>query len=240
MTRLAFRHYSSNQLFFEVGFIMAQKVTEKITVKAFKREKLGKEATKKLRREGKVPLIVYGGGGDCLPVAANLRDIAAILRSETGYHTVFTLDVEGIGASDVIFQDRQIHPVTGRLLHADLRRIAKGEKIEVEIPIHLVGEPEGVKVQGGILEQVLREIKVLCDPLNMPEFIELDVSNLKVGQSLHVSEAKFPEGLEVLEDPDTAIATVVYVKEEELEPQLESSEPEVIGKKQEPKESKEE
>lgn len=216
-------------------------MAEKITVKAVKRDKLGKEAAKKLRREGKVPVVVYGGGGDCLSVAADLKDLAAILRSETSYHTIFTLDIEGVGASDVIFQDRQIHPVTGRLLHADLRRISKGEKIEVEIPIHLVGEPEGVKVQGGILEQVLREIKVLCDPLNMPEFIELDVSHLKVGQSLHVSEAKFPEGLEILEDPETAIATVVYVKEEELEPQTEAgAEPEVIGKKQDKDKEKEE
>jgi large subunit ribosomal protein L25 len=209
-------------------------MAEKIVVKAIKREKIGKEVAKKLRRQGKVPMIVYGGGGDCIPVAADLKDIAAILRSETGHHTVFTLDIEGIGENDVIFQDRQIHPVTGRLLHADLRRIAKGEKIEVNIPIHLIGEPEGVKIQGGILEQVLREITVLCDPLNMPEFIEIDVSHLKVGQSLHVSEAKFPEGLEIAEDPEAVIATVVYVKEEELEPQTESAgEPEVIGKKKE-------
>jgi large subunit ribosomal protein L25 len=212
---------------------------EKITVKAIKREEMGKEAAKKLRRQGKVPMIIYGGGGNPIPVAADLKDIAAILRSETGYHTVFTLDIEGVGENTVIFQDRQIHPVTGRLLHADLRRIAKGEKIEVAIPIHLVGEPEGVKVQGGILEQVLREITVLCDPLNMPEFIEIDVSHLKVGQSLHVFEAKFPEGLEIKEEPEAVIATVVYVKEEELEPQTQSAgEPEVISKKKE-KEEKE-
>lgn len=215
-------------------------MAEKITVKAVRREKLGKEANKRLRREGKVPLVVYGGDGDSVPVAAKLTDIAAILRSETGYHTVFTLDIEGIGQTDVIFQDRQIHPVTGRLLHADLRRVAKGQKIEVEIPIHLVGEPEGVKTQGSILEQILREIKVLCDPLEMPEFLEVDVSHLKVGQSLHVSEAKFPEGIEIHEDPETVIATVVYVKEEELEPQLETgAEPEVI-RKERPEKSKEE
>lgn len=191
-------------------------MAEKITVKAIRREKLGKQANKSLRRKGMVPLVVYGGGGESIPVAAKLTEIAAILRSETGYHTVFTLDVENIGLTDVIFQDRQIHPVTGRLLHADLRRVAKGQKIEVEIPIHLVGEPEGVKTQGGILEQILREVKVLCDPLEMPEYIELDVSHLKVGQSLHVSDAKFPEGIEVHEEPEAVIATVVYVKEEIL------------------------
>ncbi|MCS6873893.1 MAG: 50S ribosomal protein L25 [Pyrinomonadaceae bacterium] len=212
-------------------------MAEKITVKAIRREKLGKQANKSLRRKGMVPLVVYGGGGESIPVAAKLTEIAAILRSETGYHTVFTLDVENIGLTDVIFQDRQIHPVTGRLLHADLRRVAKGQKIEVEIPIHLVGEPEGVKTQGGILEQILREVKVLCDPLEMPEYIELDVSHLKVGQSLHVSDAKFPEGIEVHEEPEAVIATVVYVKEEDLEPQLETgAEPEVIKKEKPEKE----
>jgi ribosomal protein L25, Ctc-form len=189
-------------------------MSEKVTVKAVKRENGGKNDTGRLRCAGKVPMVVYGGGEEAVAVAAELRDVAAILRSETGHNTVFTLDIEGVGATDVIFQDRQIDPLKGRLLHADLRRIAKGEKIEVTIPIHLVGEAEGVKNEGGVLEQMLREIKVLCEPTNIPEFVEVDVTNLHVNESLHVGDVKFDKSLEIHESPETVIATIGVVKEE--------------------------
>jgi large subunit ribosomal protein L25 len=205
-------------------------MAEKVTVKAVKRDKGGKNETGRLRREGKVPMVVYGGGGEAVAVAAELSDIAAILRSDAGHNSVFSLDIDGVGASDVIFQDRQIDPLKGRLIHADLRRLTKGEKIEVTVPVHLTGEAEGVKSEGGVLTQVLREIKVLCEPANIPESIEVDVTNLKVGESVHISEVKFDKNLEVHEAPETVIATVTIVREEELEPQTESAgEPEVVG-----------
>src|SRR6478672_2681825 len=138
-------------------------MADKITIKAEKRENSGKGFARRLRQAGKVPVNVYGGGGESVSAAVELREIAAILRTESGPNTVFSLDVEGVGASDVIFQDRQIDPLKGRLLHADLRRLSKGEKIEVTVPIHLIGEPIGVKQDGGVLDQHLREIKILCD-----------------------------------------------------------------------------
>lgn len=204
-------------------------MADKITIKAEKREGRGKNDTRRLRVAGKVPLTIYGGGEEAIAAAANLSDLAAILRTESGPNTLFTLDVEGVGASDVIFQDRQIHALKGRLTHADLRRFSKGEKIEVTVPIHLLGEPIGTKEEDGVLEQQLREIKILCEPSQIPESIEYDVSELKLGDSIHVSDLKFSKELEVHEAPETMVAHVALVKEPELEADTEAVEPEVVG-----------
>lgn len=205
-------------------------MADKIIVKAEKREGRGKNDSRRLRAAGKVPVVVYGGGEESVAAVANLSDLAAILRTDVGSNTLFSLDVEGIGSTDVIFQDRQIDPLKGRLTHADLRRFAKGEKIEVTVPIHLLGEPSGVKEEGGLLEQSLREIKILCEPSQIPESIEYDVSELKLGESVHVSDLKFDKQLEVHEAPETMVAHVAVVKEPELEADTEAVEPEVVGK----------
>ncbi|MCD9188821.1 MAG: 50S ribosomal protein L25 [Pyrinomonadaceae bacterium] len=204
-------------------------MADKITVKAEKRENRGKNDSRRLRVEGKIPVVVYGGGQESFSAVADLKDLAAILRTESGVNTVFSLDVAGVGVDDVIFQDRQIDAIHGRLLHADLRRFSKGEKIEMTVPIHLVGEAEGLKEEGAVLNQPLHEIKVLCEPAKTPDSIDLDVSSLKVGESLHVSDLKLGSGMEFHEPADTVVASIVIVSEAELEPQLETSEPEVEG-----------
>ncbi len=206
-------------------------MAEKVIVKAEKREERGKNDSRRLRQAGKVPVVVYGGGGEAVAAAVELKDLAAILRSDTGQNTIFSLDMTGEGTGDVIFHDRQIDPLRGRLVHADLRRLAKGEKIEVTVPIHIVGEAVGLVEEGAVLNQQIREIKVLCEPSKIPEFIEADVTNLAVGDSIHISDLRFGEGIEVHELPETVVASVVIVKEEELEPQLEeAAEPEIVGK----------
>ena len=116
---------------------------EEITIKAKVREGRGKNDARRVRREGLVPITVYGGGAETVAAVAPLRDLAAILRSESGRNTIFTIEVDGVGASEVMFHDRQIDPVRGRLLHADLTRLVKGQKIEVTVPLHLAGEPFG-------------------------------------------------------------------------------------------------
>ncbi|MBA2494744.1 MAG: 50S ribosomal protein L25 [Acidobacteria bacterium] len=206
-------------------------MADKVVVKAEKREERGKNNARRLRRDGKIPVTVYGGGGESVAAAAELKDLAAILRSDTGHNTIFSLDMTGEGAGDVIFHERQIDPIKGRLIHADLRRLAKGEKIEVTVPIHLAGEAAGLKEEGAVLNQPVREIKVLCEPSKIPEFIEVDVTNLDVNESVHVSDLKVGEGVEILELPEMVIASVVVVREEELEPQIEEpAEPEIVGK----------
>lgn len=204
-------------------------MADKIVVKAEKREGRGKNDTRRLRAEGKVPVVIYGGGLDPVAAVAELKDLAAILRTESGPNTLFSFEIEGVGSEDVIFQDRQIHPLKGRLMHADLRRFSKGEKIEVTVSIHLIGEPAGIKEDGAMLEQQLREIKVLCEPANIPDSIEVDVSELKTGEMIHVSDLKVAGNVEIQEPGETLVAALHVVKEVELEAETEGGEPEVIG-----------
>src|SRR5436190_16082420 len=190
-------------------------MAEKFVVKAEKKDVGGKNVSRRLRAEGKVPVVVYGGGTESVAAVAELKELAAILRTDAGVNTVFSLDIAG-DVHDVIFQDRQIDPVRGRLIHADLRRFAKGEKIEMTVPIHLTGHAKGLEEDGAVLSQAMREIKVLCEPANTPDSIEADVSELDAGHSLHVSDLKVGAGIEIHEAPDTVIASIVIVKEADL------------------------
>jgi large subunit ribosomal protein L25 len=206
-----------------------------ITVRAVRREGRGKNDSRRARREGNVPVTMYGGGVDAVSALVPLRELAAILRSDTGRNTIFTLDVEGIEATEVMFADRQIDPVRSRLIHADFKRLVKGEKIEATVPLRLVGEPIGVREQNGVLEQIIRDVEIRCEPREIPEALEVDVTNLGVHDVLHVSDIPVSEGVEILAEPDTVIATVGVVKEEPVavvapvEGEV-PAEPEVIGK----------
>ncbi|HVF28259.1 MAG TPA: 50S ribosomal protein L25 [Pyrinomonadaceae bacterium] len=212
---------------------MAEK--EQITVRAERREGRGKNDSRRLRSRGMVPLTVYGGEGEAVSAAAPLKELAAILRSDTGHNTIFTLDVEGVGANDVLFLDRQLDPLRGRLIHADLRRLVSGEKVEITVPVHLIGEPAGMREEGGILEQVLREVDISCSPRDIPDAINIDVSHLGLHDVVHVSDIPADENIEILTDPETVVATVGVIREEE-EPAAVGvdegtpAEPEVIGK----------
>jgi large subunit ribosomal protein L25 len=211
---------------------MAEKKEYKVQAKV--RDGRGKNDARRARRDGMVPITVYGGGAETVAAVAPLSELAAILRSDAGRNTIFTIDVEGVGASEVMFHDRQIDPVKGRLIHADLTRLVKGQKIEVTVPLHLVGEPIGVKEKQGVLEQIIREIEIRCEPREIPDTLEVDVSNLDVHDLLHVSDIPVSETVEILTDPEQVIATVGIVKEEvEAAPAVEGeepAEPEVIGK----------
>ena len=211
---------------------MAEK--KDIVVRAKARDGRGKNDARRARRDGHVPVVIYGGKGETVAALAPASELAAILRSDTGRNTIFTVDVEGVGASEVMFADRQIDPVRMRLVHADFKRLVKGEKIETTVPLRLVGEPVGVREQAGILEQIIRNLDIRCQPHDIPERIDVDVANLGVHDVLHVSDIPVSEGVEILEPPDTVIATIGIVKEEVVEaPPVEGeapAEPEVIGK----------
>jgi large subunit ribosomal protein L25 len=206
-----------------------------ITVRAVRREGRGKNDSRRARREGNVPVTMYGGGVDAVSALVPLRELAAILRSDTGRNTIFTLDVEGVEATEVMFAERQIDPVRSRLIHADFKRLVKGEKIEATVPLRLIGEPIGVREQNGVLEQIIRDVEIRCEPREIPEALEVDVTNLGVHDVLHVSDIPVSEGVEILAEPDTVIATIGVVKEEPVavvapvEGEV-AAEPEVIGK----------
>jgi large subunit ribosomal protein L25 len=204
-------------------------MADKIVVKGEVRDTRGKNENRRLRVAGKIPVVVYGGGSESLAAAAELRDLAAVLRTDSGVNSVFSLDIPGVGINDVIFQARQIHPITGRLVHADLRRFSKGEKIEMTVPVVLVGTAKGLEVEGAVLSQAMREVKVLCEPANTPDSIEVDVSDLDAGHSLHISDLKVGAGMEIMEDAEAVVASIVSISESDLEPQLDTAEPEVTG-----------
>lgn len=205
-------------------------MADKIVVKAEKRDSRGKNENRRLRVAGKIPVVVYGGGTDSLAATASLADLAAVIRTDAGVNSVFSLDIDGVGVNDVIFQERQIHPVSGRMIHADLRRFAKGEKIEMTVPVHLTGHAKGLDVEGAVLSQAIREVKVLCEPANTPESIEVDVTDLDAGHSLHVADLKVGKGMEIVDDPEAVVASIVTISESDLEPQLEAgAEPEIAG-----------
>ncbi|HEV8138422.1 MAG TPA: 50S ribosomal protein L25 [Pyrinomonadaceae bacterium] len=211
---------------------MAEK--KEIVVRATSRDGRGKNDARRARRNGQVPVTIYGGKGETVAALAPASELAAILRSDAGRNTIFTLDVEGVGPSEVMFVDRQIDPVRMRLVHADFKRLVKGEKIETTVPLRLVGEPLGVREQAGVLEQIIRNLDIRCEPREIPEHIDVDVANLGVHDVLHVSDIPVSAGVEILNEPDTVIATVGIVKEEVVEaPPVEGeapAEPEVIGK----------
>jgi large subunit ribosomal protein L25 len=205
-------------------------MAEKVTVKGEKRDLRGKNAARRLRAEGKIPVVVYGGGAASFAATASLSELAAILRTDAGVNTVFSLDVDGEGVKDVIFQDRQIDPIRGRLIHADLRMFAAGEKIEMTVPIHLIGQTDALKEEGAVLSQAMREIEVLCEPAKTPDSIDVDISELTTEHSIHVSDLKVGEGIEILAAPESVVASIIIVKEVVLEPQVEEgAEPVVEG-----------
>jgi large subunit ribosomal protein L25 len=212
---------------------MAEK--KDIVVRAKARDGRGKNDARRARCDGQVPVVIYGGQGETVAALAPASELAAILRSDTGRNTIFTVDVEGVEATEVMFADRQIDPVRMRLVHADFKRLVKGEKIETTVPLRLVGEPIGVREQAGVLEQIVRNIDIRCEPRDIPEHIDVDVTNLAVHEVLHVSDIPVSAGVEILEAPETVIATVGVVKEEPVAvaPEVEGeapAEPEVIGK----------
>lgn len=211
---------------------MAEK--KEIILKATRREGRGKNDARRARRDGQVPVTIYGGAGEAVAALAPLRELAAILRSDSGRNTIFTVDIEGVEATEVMFAARQIDPVRSRLVHADFKRLVKGQKIEATVPLRLVGEPYGVREEAGMLEQIIREVEIRCQPRDIPEHIDVDVTDLKVHDVLHVSDIPTSEGVEILADADTVIATVGVVKEEPVEvAPIEGetpAEPEVIGK----------
>jgi large subunit ribosomal protein L25 len=211
---------------------MAEK--KETVLRAKPRTGRGKNDARRARREGQIPVTIYGGDGETIAALAPLRDLAAILRSDTGFNTILTLEVEGVGTSEVMFRERQIDPVRGRLIHADFKRLVSGQKIEVTVPLRLVGEPIGVREQAGVLEQIVREIEIRCEPREIPEVLEVDVSNLSVHDVLRVSDIPVSDKVEILEAPESVIATVGIVKEEPVAVAPvegeEPVEPEVIGK----------
>jgi large subunit ribosomal protein L25 len=219
-----------------------------VSITAKSREERGKNAARRVRREGLIPAVVYGGKGDNMAVAVDPKALLKVLRSESGRNTILKLDIGGKGATNAILKSWQVDPIREHFLHADFYRIAMDVAIKVTVPIATRGEARGVKVDAGILELVLREIEVECLPGDIPERIEIDVTDLGINDALRVADIPAIAKVKVLSPGDQVVVHVISVKEEVVATPgaaaapaegeaaaAPSSEPEVIkkGKKEE-------
>ena len=183
-------------------------------LEAQKREPGNKNAARRVRVAGKIPAVVYGAGKESATVAVDPRQVLRILRSESGHNTIFDLALNGGEKAKAMIVDWQYEPIKGHLLHIDLKRIAMDRALRVNVPIVLQGVPAGVKTEGGILEQILREVEIECLPGDIPGHIDVDVSELTFGKVLRVSDLPHNEKLKFLTDANQPVAHVTSVKEE--------------------------
>ncbi len=185
-----------------------------ITVAAEVRTSRGKNEARRTRKAGRIPAVVYGAFQDPVSIAVNPREILKIVRSNTGYNTIFTLAIEGGESTPVMLVDQQVDPVKNTLLHADLKRIDLTKRIRVSIPVSTEGEPAGVKVQGGLLEIITRAIEIECLPDDIPEHFIVDVRELMIGQSKRASDIALSGSMKLTSAPETVIAHIVTLKVE--------------------------
>jgi len=215
---------------------------KEITVTAEPRSTRGKNEARRLRVRGLAPAVLYGSQRDAVPISVNPKELQKILHSSTGHNTIFNLSVQGLEDTPAMIVDWQNDPVREKLLHVDLKRIDLTQRIRVKVRVQTTGEPKGVKIQGGLLEIVNREIDIECLPDEIPELYTVDVAELMIGQHMRAKDIPLAGSVKLVSLPDQVIAHVVALKaEEEAAPAAEGAaaaapaEPEVIkkGKKEE-------
>jgi large subunit ribosomal protein L25 len=222
---------------------------EKITINAEKREKFGKGAARSLRRNNIIPAVLYRGGGS-IPIQLSRKEFTQFINTNAGKQTMINIQFADGDSRLALMKDIQLDPTRGDLIHADFFEVSLTEKVKVTIPITTTGEPIGVKRDKGILQHLFREIEIECLPDKIPGKIEIDISELEIGQSFHVSDLKIGEDIKILTNPEEVIATILAPAVEEVAPAAEVAapeagaaevtEPEVIKKGKEEKAEEEE
>ena len=212
----------------------------RVTIEAQGRSDTGKGAARQLRRQGLVPAVVYGHGEETRHLQVESKDLERFIVAGGAESQLIDLKMDGETAP-VLIREIQVHPYKPELLHVDFLMVHKGEKLHLEIPVRLIGSAPGVK-EGGILEHMRRELEVRCEPAAIPEALEVDISELGIGDSVNVEDIRVPPGVEIQEEPNRTVAAVVpptvikepEPEEEELEVELlegeEEAEPEVVGR----------
>ena len=212
-----------------------------ITIAAEPRTLRGKNEARRLRIKGFAPAVLYGTGGDSVAVAVSPKEVNRILNSKTGHNTIFEIAVKGGETTPVMIVDWQKDPIKEHLLHVDLKRIDLTARIRVKVPVHTVGDPKGVKLQGGMHELITREIEIECLPDEIPEEFTIDVSELMIGQNIRAGDIPLVGSTKLLSPADSVISHVITIKVEaepvaaEVVAAPVAAEPEVIkkGKKEE-------
>jgi len=187
---------------------------EQNILEAQPREAGTKNRARRVRREGRIPGVLYGASREALAVSVDPRHVLRILRSDSGHNTILDLTLDGGERTKAMIVDWQYEPIKGHLLHIDLKRIAMDKALRVSVPIILQGVAAGVKTEGGILEHMLREVEIECLPGDIPSHIDVDIGHLTFGKVLRVSDLPHNEKLKFLTDANQPIAHVTSVKEE--------------------------
>ena len=203
-----------------------------------RRDTRGKNEARRTRAEGKIPAVVYGAGRDTVPITVKARDLSDAFRGGAGENAIFLLKLQGSDQSrHAMIRDLQRDPLSRRTLHLDFVRVLMDTKIRVRVPVEVVGVAKGVKIDGGILDFVSREIEIECLPGNIPEHLPVDVSELLIGDALRVADVPAPEGVEVVDDAEKVVIHIVHPIHEEVvaapeavEAVAEPTEPEVLRK----------
>ena len=194
-------------------------ISQEVVTATPREGKFNKNAARRVRARGKIPAVVYGAAEPSVAVEIDPKQIARILHSDAGHNSIFDVEISGANGSEAakakaMIVDWQYEPIRGALLHIDLKRIALDKAIRVEVPIQLTGVASGVKNEGGILDQVLREIEIECLPGDIPSRIDVDVTNMAFGAVLRVADLPHSDKLKFLVDDDATVAHVTSVKEE--------------------------
>jgi large subunit ribosomal protein L25 len=176
--------------------------------------KFNKNAARRVRAAGKIPGVLYGAGHDAIAVEVDPKQITRILFSETGHNTIFDVQVDGVPSAKAMIVDSQREPIKDRLIHIDMKRIALDKLLQVSVRVKLLGIPTGVKNEGGILDQVLREVQIECLPADIPNHIDVDVTGLAMHGVLRVSELPHSDKIKYLTSEDATVAHVVSIREE--------------------------
>jgi large subunit ribosomal protein L25 len=212
-------------------------MAKQVKLLAQTRPHVGRSAVKKLKTQGVVPAVIYGGKDKPQPLQVLQRDIKNLLSHAIGENILVDLEIDDAGKKSsrmALIQEIQHHPLGGRVLHVDFRAVSRDQKITAEIPVEPVGEANGVRNFGGILEQSIRSIEVECLPQDLPEIIRVDVSGLNIGDSIHIKHIMLPEGVVATHDGELTVFSVAAPTVEEVAPATEAiTQPEVITAKKE-------
>jgi large subunit ribosomal protein L25 len=176
--------------------------------------KFNKNAARRVRVAGKIPAVIYGAGHESVAIELDPKQILRILHSESGHNTIFDVEIAGQGQAKAMIVDWQYEPIRDSLLHIDLKRIALDRMITVSVPVRLIGVPTGVKNDGGMLDQVLREVEIECLPGDIPSHIDVDVSGLAIHQAVRVSDLPHTGSIKFLSAEDATVAHVVSIRAE--------------------------
>ena len=198
------------------------------TLNAKPRQDIGKGVARKLRAAGEVPGVIYGSGRPPQPLTVNAREFDRLAERVRITSTVIELALDGKTARTLI-RELQRDPIKRSVIHVDFQELVAGEKVTVSVPLRFVGTAEGVKSDGGILEETMHQLEVTCDPSNIPDHIDVDVTPLTIGHSLHVGDLTLPEGVEVVDDPEQTVAVVSAPKVEEEPVPVEGAAPEAAA-----------